>query len=56
MRGPIDNQIVFILVYNFKAKYSILDDDIYNFNEVGFILGIIFARIVVTTFNGYNKA
>jgi hypothetical protein len=31
------------------AKYGIIVDDIYNFDEVGFMIGIIFAGIVVTT-------
>ena len=28
----------------------------YNFNETGFIIGIITTGIVVTTFNSYGKA
>jgi hypothetical protein len=31
----------FKLVANTKAKYSIGDDDTYNFNETGFIIGAI---------------
>ena len=45
----------FILVRNTKAKYSILDDDVYNFDETGFIIGIIFAGIVVTTSDSCSK-
>ena len=30
-----------------KAKYSIIDDNTYNFNKLGFIIGIILARVVV---------
>ncbi len=41
---------------NVKAKYSIADDDVYNFDETGFIMGIIFASIVVTTSDGLGKA
>jgi len=43
-------------VRNVKAKYGIVDDDIYNFDEIRFIMGIIFAGIVVTTSDGRGKA
>jgi hypothetical protein len=33
-----------------------VDDDIYNFDETGFIMGIIFAGIVITTSDGRCKA
>ena len=33
-----------------------MEDDIYNFDETGFIMGIIFAGIVVTTSDGRSKA
>ena len=33
----------FALVRNVKAKYGIVGDDIYNFDETGFMMGIIFA-------------
>jgi hypothetical protein len=46
----------FALVRNVKAKYGILDDDIYNFDETGFMMGIIFAGMVVTTSDGLSKA
>jgi hypothetical protein len=46
----------FTLVQNVKAKYGIVDDDIYNFDETGFIMGIIFAGMVVTTSDGRGKA
>ena len=46
----------FALVRNVKAKYGIVDDDIYNFDETGFIMGIIFAGMVVTTSDSRNKA
>jgi hypothetical protein len=39
-----------------KAKYGILDDDVYNFDETGFIMGMIFPGIVVTTSDGRGKA
>jgi hypothetical protein len=31
-----------------KAKYGILDDDTYNFNETGFMMGMISTGAVVT--------
>lgn len=46
----------FRLVWNVKAKYSILDEDIYNFDETGFMMGIIFPRMVITTSDGRSKA
>ena len=46
----------FALVRNTQAKYGILDDDMYNFDETGFMMGIIFAGMVVTTSEGRNKA
>ena len=41
---------------NVKAKYGIVEDDIYNFDETGFIIGIIFASMVVTTSDSLGKA
>ena len=38
----------FSLVANIKAKYGILDDDTYNFDETGFTMGQISSRAVVT--------
>ena len=46
----------FVLVWNVKAKYGILDNDTYNFDETGFMMGIIFAGMVVTTSDGRGKA
>ena len=46
----------FALVRNTKAKYGILDDDTYNFDETGFMMGIIFPGMVVTTSEGHGKA
>jgi hypothetical protein len=28
-------------VQNVKAKYGIVDEDTYNFDEIGFIMGVI---------------
>lgn len=38
----------FRLVENTKAKYSILDNNTYNFNKAGFIIGVILTGAVVT--------
>jgi len=46
----------FDLVRNTKAKYGILDDDTYNFDETGFLMGMIFAGMVVTTSDGRTRA
>ena len=35
-----------------KAKHGILDDDIYNFDETSFMMGIIYTGMVVTSSNG----
>jgi len=43
-------------MHNTKAKYSIFNEDIYNFNETGFMIGIITPIIVVTTLDGRGKA
>ena len=41
---------------NVKAKYSIIDDDVYNFDETRFIIGIIFVSIVVTISDSLSRA
>ena len=46
----------FALVQNTRAKYGIVDNDVYNFDETRFIMGIIFAGMVVTTSDGRGKA
>jgi hypothetical protein len=38
----------FRLVANTKAKYGILDEDMYNFDEAGFQMGVIGSRMVIT--------
>ena len=38
----------FSLVQNIKAKYSIVDEDMYNFNKSGFLIGKISGQVVVT--------
>jgi DDE superfamily endonuclease/Tc5 transposase DNA-binding domain len=39
----------FRLVHNVKAKYGILDEDIYNFDEASFQMGVIGSARVVTS-------
>ena len=39
----------FSLVRNIVAKYGILEQDIYNFNEGGFAMGVITTAKVVTS-------
>ena len=41
---------------NTIAKYSICDEDIYNFDETGFIMGVISTGMVVTSSDGRAKA
>jgi len=43
-------------MYNIKVKYGIINDDIYNFDEIGFIIGIIIVTIVIITSDGRSKA
>ncbi len=40
---------------NIKAKYGIVEDDIYNFDETRFIMGIIFVSMVVITSDGLSS-
>ena len=42
----------FNLIQNIKAKHGILDNDIYNFDKTSFIIGIIFAGIVIISSDG----
>ena len=45
----------FRLFVNMRAKYGIQDYDLYNFDETGFIIGIITPGIVVTRFKRVAK-
>jgi hypothetical protein len=45
----------FELVRNVKAKYGILDEDTYNFDETGFIMGVIRTELVVTGTERRNR-
>lgn len=46
----------FRLVHNTIAKYGIVEDDIYNFDETGFAIGIASTSRVVTTSDRRGKA
>jgi hypothetical protein len=46
----------FELVRNTIAKYRICDEDIYNFDETGFMMGVISTGMVVTSSDGRAKA
>ena len=45
---PVLIQRWFKLVEETKAKYGICDEDVYNFDEAGFMMGKITTRLVVT--------
>jgi Tc5 transposase DNA-binding domain len=45
----------FRLVRNTIAKYGIVDADIYNFDEAGFLIGIIATAKVVTSIESRNR-
>jgi hypothetical protein len=45
-----------MLVQNMKAKYGIIDDDMYNFDESGFLMGKISSQLVVTGMDKPGKA
>ena len=45
----------FDLVANFKAKHGIQEEDVYNFDEAGFMIGQIDANMVVTGSNRRGK-
>ena len=44
----------FALMKNFKDKLGVLDDDIYNFDKTGFLMGVISAMLLITTSKGRN--
>ena len=46
----------FRLVENMQAKYSVVDVDFYNFDTTGFMMGVIYSRIVVIHANRYSKS
>jgi hypothetical protein len=46
----------FELVQSTVTKYGIHDADIYNFDETGFMMGVISSAMVVTSSDGRAKA
>src|ERR1700721_2410460 len=46
----------FALVKNTITKYGVVDADIYNFDETGFIMGIISTGMVVTSMERRSNA
>ncbi|KAK0622145.1 hypothetical protein DIS24_g11354 [Lasiodiplodia hormozganensis] len=46
----------FSLVEKVKAKFGVLDEDFFNFDETGFMMGVISAGMVVTTSDDRGKA
>ena len=46
----------FALVRNTIAKYGIVDADIYNFDETGFMIGVILTAMVVTSSERSGRA
>lgn len=44
------------LIRNMVAKYGILESDIWNFDETGFMMGVISSAMVITTSDGRGKA
>jgi hypothetical protein len=45
----------FKLVQNTVAKYGIVEEDIYNFDEAGFLMGVITTTKVVTSSESRNR-
>ncbi|KAK1913715.1 hypothetical protein P3342_006958 [Pyrenophora teres f. teres] len=52
---PAAIQRWFDLVKSTKEKWGIVDNDIYNFDETGFIIGKILSQMVITASEGYGK-
>ena len=46
----------FDFICNTVAKYSIVEDDMYNFNKIGFLMGMIGSVLIITTFKGCGRA
>lgn len=47
-RSRCDKRVV-LLVRNVEAEYGIADADIYNFDEISFMMGVISTGMVVTS-------
>jgi hypothetical protein len=55
-KDPEVIQAWFQLVQNMKAKHGILDKDTYNFDETGFMMGMISTGAVVTGSNSSSSS
>jgi hypothetical protein len=53
---PEVNRGWFDLVRNTISKYGICEEDIYNFDETGFMMGVISMGMVVTSSDGHARA
>ena len=47
-KDPVVIKKWFEQVQHYRAKYGIVDEDVYNFNETGFVIGKITTQLVVT--------
>ena len=45
----------FRLIVNIKAKYKITDNNIYNFNKLSFIIGVILIKVAIIGFKRRNR-
>ena len=45
----------FRLVENIRAKYRVTDSDFYNFDKTGFMISVIYPRIVVTRADRHGR-
>ena len=45
----------FDLVQAIRQKWGIVDDDIYNFDKTGFIIGKILSQLIIISSKGYSK-
>lgn len=52
---PAAMQRWFDLVKSTKERWGIVDNDIYNFDETGFMMGKILSQMVITGSEGYGK-
>jgi hypothetical protein len=43
-------------MHNIITKYGIYEVDIYNFDETGFMIGVISTTMVITSLEGHVKA
>ena len=44
-----------MLVEHTKVKYSITDNNSYNFDETGFQIGVIISQVVITGLERHNR-